>query len=437
MMKCFSCIICLLAITLVVDGIKYRHNYQQPKKGNVLPVPFPLVPAQGPLPLRGPLPGPLPGPRPFPGPFPGPACRRIIQCLPGQVFDERVCRCVCPVRIQQCPGGSTFDQGTCKCRCNAVCNQFQVLNEAACRCDPHNNPPASNCPGLRCFVNQVPNFQTCQCQCRNLVQCRFPQIFNPSTCQCQCPANRACTNLQFVDPNTCQCTCRQDIACPRGQVRDPFSCRCECDRRSCRFPQVLNPDTCQCECSRRFCPSPRFLNPATCQCECSNGQSSCNPQNQRFNPDTCQCECTRVSVTVEVTEPGIPIPGPPAVGPQPPIFIGGGSRTPGGRLRPGTNRFIFGGNGFNGFNTGFNTGFPQAFGNGFQFLGRRKRAALVNERNRRRTSRSPGGGGFIFLPPAPTGPPATSPPSTRTEIRFVSPPCPAGTFLNSATCSCN
>lgn len=398
----------------MVNGIKYRYKYQPKKEGNgsVLPVPFPIVP--------------LPGPRPFPGP----ACRRIIQCLPGQIFDERSCSCICPVRIQQCPGASTFNQGTCKCECNTVCNQFQNLNEAACRCEP-GNPPANNCPGLRCFVNQVPNFQTCQCQCRNLVQCRFPQIFNPSTCQCQCPANRICSNLQFVDPNTCLCTCRQDIACPRGQVRDPFSCRCECDRRSCRFPQVLNPDTCQCECSRRFCPSPRFLNPATCQCECRNGQFSCNSRNKRFNPDTCQCECIQVSVSVQVTEPGFPIPGPPAP-PQGPIFIGG-SRTPGGKLRPGAGNFIFGGNGFNGFN-GFNTGFPQTFGNGFPIFGRRKRAALINERNRRSKSRR---GGFIFIPPAPTGPPATSPPSIRTEIRFVPAPCPGGTFLNSASCSCN
>ena len=355
---------------MTTSKVKYRHKHN-PKAGGTI---GDIIP--------------VPGPGPFPGPFPGPACRRIIQCLPGQVFDERACRCVCPVYIQQCPGASTFDQGTCRCRCNAVCNQFQVLNEATCTCDPRNNPPASNCPGLRCFVNQIPNFQTCQCQCRVLVQCRFPQIFNPSSCQCQCPANRVCSNLQFVDPNTCQCTCRQDIACPRGQVRDPFTCRCGCDRRSCRFPQVLN-------------------------------------------PDTCQCECTRVSVRVQVTEPGIPIPGPPAA-PRPPIFIGGLSRTPGGRIRTGSrNRFIFAGN-------GFNTGFPQTFGNGIQFLGRRKRAALVNERQKRRRSRSPGSpgrGGFIFLPP--TGPPATSPPSTRTEIRFISPPCPAGTFLNTASCSCN
>ena len=106
-------------------------------------------------------------------------CNTIIQCTPGQRFDEATCQCVC------------IQQAQCRFR-------FQVFNPTTCQCEPNECPnTCSNCETqnsltceclsvITCPAGKALDSQTCQCICNNDIQCNALQQFNPVTCQCDC-----------------------------------------------------------------------------------------------------------------------------------------------------------------------------------------------------------------------------------------------------------
>ena len=339
----------------------------------------------------------------------------MYACPTGQVFNRDYCKCVCVIKISQCPGLTTWDSNKCKCECvnKPVCNQHQKLNEHYCRCDPVHNPK-HNHHNNHVHPNHNHNHHSNHVPNHNHHNNHVHPNHNHNYHNNHVPNNPHYPNPNYVNQNyhrpvgySPSSVCHYQL-CPPKKTLDPYTCRCVCHNSasSCTSYQRFNKDTCKCECPHyNHCQHPKIQDPHTCKCVCPpNTNTICTSPLQVFNHDKCKCECRQVYVTVEFTVPGT---SPPAL----PLFFGGFSRTPGGRIR------------------------------GFRGKRRAEKKRLrKREKERRKRSRSGSPGRFrgIFFPPLFPQPPLAVPQDTvLRERRIVPAPCPIGTVLNEPFCECN
>lgn len=98
-------------------------------------------------------------------------------------------------------------------------------------------PPAistpGSCPDFACLEPQVPNSETCACDC--------PDGGTICGAGC-CGAGQEC-----ADPSTSTCACA--AACSEVEYLDEISCTCVayCPEADCTLAETLNIDTCECE----------------------------------------------------------------------------------------------------------------------------------------------------------------------------------------------
>jgi hypothetical protein len=197
-------------------------------------------------------------------------CPRVQSCRPGQAFDLSRCRCICLNQVSSCHGAAIYNSHTCRCECSVrpLCDQYQVVNENYCRCDPLY--PGGIPPSLLPAFGQVGSVRIVGPQLvRPLVRPvrpnRFNRLLRPGRLgRRRCP-NVLCNENQKLNRHTCECECRQvyatvEVPLPRRIQRYYYG--------GVYYPATITPPTIR---RQRLipapCPSGTTLDKNTCICQ--------------------------------------------------------------------------------------------------------------------------------------------------------------------------
>lgn len=217
---------------------------------------------------------PPPGVALFPVPVPIPVPGDKEECCPpGQTYDPRTRKCVCPCPEGQpppstalgangpttgpcnpCRSGARFNPQTCSCECPCPEGQY-IMPGAGCvpQCPEgfYVDYTVSNAPPYRCPIcrqGTPPPPPPPPTSCRSQDQCGPCEVCVEGSC-----IPRTCDRGHFLNRQTCQCepatnglppTCSESTQCPPCQRCVDGSCRAA---MICGGEHRLNLSTCQCE----------------------------------------------------------------------------------------------------------------------------------------------------------------------------------------------